>query len=111
MCMRSHPRYVLHFGLPRDFRLSYDGPQPMPNGSVLTAFHNQVTIEGPSREAVFDDATVMFRAILTMTRAPVAVAARLQTPSSGSDAWSIIIGADVAFSPTGLDPHFPRAVA
>jgi hypothetical protein len=107
--MRSPPRYVLQFALPADFRLSYDGPQPMAGGSLFEAFHSQVTISGPSREAVFDDAAVMFRAVLTMTRSPVSVAARLQTPS-GADSWSIILGADVAFSPTSLDPHFPRQV-
>ncbi len=69
-----------------------------------------IRIRGDSREAVFDAASDLVRHIPGSNQ-PLSIAAILHTPErpSGFDRWSIIIGADVAFSPTGLDPHFPRA--
>jgi hypothetical protein len=28
----------------------------------------------------------------------------------GSDSWSIIVGAEIAFSPTAVEPHIPPVV-
>lgn len=71
-----------------------------------------VKIRGPSREAVFAEATC-FLQLAERPPGPIAIAATLTCPApvSGTDRWSIIVGADVAFSPTSLDPHFPNANA
>lgn len=100
--MSSSPgSYRLSFALPRDWRLSYGGPQPAANGCLLTIQH---------RDAVFEDAAALFRSVLQMAPGPLSIAATLETPH-GKDTWSIILRADVAFSPTSLDPHFPRAAS
>ncbi len=111
MVVRSSPgSFRLSFALPRDWRLSYDGPQPLAHGSFLTVQLYLVAVQGPSREGVFEDAATLFRTVIDMTRAPLAIAATLETPW-GKDTWSVILGADVAFSPTSLDPHFPKAAS
>ncbi len=107
--MSSSPgSYRLSFALPRDWRLSYGGPQPAANGCFLTIQHYLVAVQGRSRDAVFEDAAELFRSVLRMAPGPLSIAATLETPH-GKDTWSIILKADVAFSPTSLDPQFPRA--
>jgi hypothetical protein len=106
----SPPSFRLSFALPRDWCLSYDGPQPLAHGCFLTVQHYLVAVEGRSREAVFEDAATLFRSVLAMAPGALSIAATLETPH-GKDTWSIILKADVAFSPTSLDPHFPRAAS
>jgi hypothetical protein len=86
-----------------------------------------VQILGPSREAVFEVAGLVLRQACD-DLPPQAIAARLytlppeqradgrdwlhvSTPHGAADGWTIITGADVAFSPTALDPYFPKAAA
>lgn len=70
-----------------------------------------VSIEGPSRERVFEQAARFIR-VHAKGLPPQAIAAVLQTPPAyappGRDGWSIIVGADVSFSPTAIEPHLPR---
>lgn len=70
-----------------------------------------IRIRGASREVVFDAASALVRG--WPRDMPRSVSAILHTPTrpSGFDRWSIIIGADVAFSPTGLGAEFPRVPA
>jgi hypothetical protein len=107
--MRSRPGlFRLSFALPAGWLLSYNGPQPLAHGCFCEVARYLVSIQGPSREAVFDDAATVFRALMGITGEPLSIAGTLETPH-GRDTWSIILNADVAFSPTSLDPHFPRA--
>ena len=103
--------YRLGFALPADFVVTDGGPQPSPAGCTLQSFKNMVVITGPSRDAVFEKATELLRAIRAMTRQPMSITADLETPGPvpRRDSWTIVVGADVAFTPTGLDPYFPRA--
>jgi len=67
-----------------------------------------VVITGPSREAVFDQAARLLR-IAGKDSAPVSIAAVLCTPAplSGRDNWSVIVNADIAFSPTSMPLELP----
>lgn len=116
--MRCHPAsYRLSFLLPKGTAASSGCHQPSDDGCRLTITHRLIVeILGPSREAVFEHATLFLR-VCASGRTPMSIAATLETPSGPgwcgqrSDTWSIIVGADVAFSPTSLDPHFPKQVA
>lgn len=68
-----------------------------------------VKILGPSRERVFECASALLR-FACEGRGRLSIAATLQSPAPGSgvDSWSIIVGADIAFSPTAIDPYFPN---
>lgn len=114
--MRSHPgSFRLSFLLPSGIRAESGCHQPSDDGCRLTVIHRvMVEILGPSRESAFDHATRFLR-VSCRGRPPLSIAATLETPSGPgwgsikrSDTWSIIVGADVAFSPTSLGPHFPR---
>jgi hypothetical protein len=108
--VRTSPGQIrLAFLLPIDFDLAYDGPQPAANGCFLKMIGPVVEVVGRSREAVFEAATPLLLIINQMLERPISIAATLQSPPCSTDAWSIIVGADIAFSPTSLDPHFPRA--
>jgi hypothetical protein len=107
--MRCHPgSYRLSFLLPAGVKVEPGSHQPSPEGCVLHADGSIIVIAGPSREATFEHATRLLR-VVCRGRPPLSIAAQLSTPArpSGRDTWSIIVGADVAFSPTSLDPHFP----
>ena len=68
-----------------------------------------VRILGCSQPAVFNAAAALLQD--AVRGAPTAISAILHTPvrPSGFDRWHIIVGAPVAFTPTGLDPYFPRS--
>lgn len=109
--MRSRPAsYRLMFLLPKG--ASAVGTKTASAGCEIHVSPPMVSICGPSRERVFDLATgLIVHACQGLP--PLSIAAILVSPPpvSGSDSWSIIVGAGVAFSPTSLDPHFPRAAA
>lgn len=108
--MRSHPGlYRLSFLLPAGALACSGSHQPSPEGCLLHVTFPLVDIAGPSREAVFEHATRFLR-VSCRGRPPLSIAARLSTPGRtvGTDGWTIIVGADIAFSPTALDPHLPR---
>jgi hypothetical protein len=73
-----------------------------------------VEIGGPSREAAFDRAAELLR-LACRGLGPVSIMALLATPTGafsltsagGRDDWTTIIGADVALSPTPIDPYVP----
>jgi len=111
MWMRSHPA-VLHwsFLLPRgiDPGPPLEGVLAAP-GCRLFVIPPLVKINGFSREAVFEAATNHLRE-LKRQPGPHSIAATLKSPPpvAGTDSWHIIVGADIAFSPTSLNPHFPQ---
>jgi hypothetical protein len=108
--MRSHPAsYRLSFLLPKGVSADPGRHRPSPDGCILTVAGPMAEILGPSREATFEHATRFLR-VVCRGRPPLSIAAVLETPvqPAGRDSWSIIVGADVSFSPTALDPHFPR---
>jgi hypothetical protein len=78
-------------------------------GVFLTVGHGGlVTVEGPSRERVFDQAARFLR-VAGKGHAPIAIAAVLRSPCGRADGWQAILGADVAFAPCSIDPHLPAA--
>ncbi len=107
MCMRSHPglfdlSFLLAPGVKRPRSCE------MPGGRTsLEVDGPLLRLRGHSREAVFNDAARLMTALNFPN--PSAIAGILHTPQrpSGFDRWQIIVGARVAFSPTGLDPYFP----
>lgn len=104
--MRSNPvAYRLTFLLPRVSPAPASGERlPDARGCTLSVHRaGLVQICGASREAVFDRGAEFIRDELGGSPRPFSIAAVLAGPS-GRDAWSIIIGADVAFSPTSLPP-------
>ena len=108
--MRCHPgSYRLSFLLPAGVKVDRGSHQPSPHGCLLHVDGPLIEIVGPSREATFEHASRLLR-VACKGRPPLSIAADLRTPArpSGRDTWSIIVGADIAFSPTSLDPHFPR---
>jgi hypothetical protein len=113
--MRQFPRpYRLTFFLPRE--LGRGVPQghhaPCADGcTVQVEPPGLVMIAGPSRDATFEQAARLLRIAVRRRpqREPLSIAAILDSPDpSGRDSWSIAVGADVAFSPTGLGVHFPQ---
>lgn len=109
--MRSHPgSFDLSFLVPRAVLLGIAKAEvSATHGCKVELDLPLVRVHGDSREAVFNCAAELVRGI---SRQPTSISAILHTPSrpSGFDRWCIIIGADVAFSPTGLDAHFPQAM-
>jgi hypothetical protein len=110
--MRSHPgSYRLSFMLPTGVSIDRAvasavcaDPEFIVAGCTVRLSLPLVKIAGPSRDAVFD-AT----AVLLQRGWSAAALVQSPGPAAGTDSWSIIVGANVAFSPTSLDPHFPRA--
>jgi hypothetical protein len=124
--MRSDPRsargegracgcelpYRLTFWLPPQIaaRALAGAHRPCCNGCALTVSTiGFVTIEGPSRERVFDQARRLLR-VCAKREPAFSIPATLETPLRdrfgrpypGRDSWSIIVNARVAFSPTRL---------
>lgn len=73
----------------------------------------QVRITGPSRRKLFDQAGAWLR---MAAKGHIAAGNAMQIPAivtaparvcAGSDSWTIVVGADVAFAPTGLGAEFP----
>ena len=101
--------FHLSFLLPKGitFRPAVDGHFASP-GCSFRISHPLVKILGPSREALFAAATAFLRSLV---RAPgaLSITALLSSPApaGGSDGWTIIVGADIAFSPTGLGAWLP----
>lgn len=109
--MRCHPgSFHLSFLLPRGVAADSGSHAPSEAGCSMRVLPPLVKISGPSREAVFEHATRLLR-VSCRGQAPLSIASTLVSPLpvSGSDSWQIHVGADVAFSPTSLDPYFPRA--
>lgn len=70
------------------------------------AVHAEVV--GPSREAVMTTAAAFLRSL--GPGEPRTLHAVLESPAgapSGRDGWSVIVGADVAFAATSIDPFLP----
>lgn len=83
--------------------------QPCLHGCVLhVSEHGLVQIDGPAREQVFAQA-IRFLRVVAKGRPPLAFPGTLRSPCGRRDSWSIIVGADVAFSPTSIEPHMAEA--
>jgi hypothetical protein len=121
--MRSCPAsHILTFLTPPGARIEPGFRIDSPHGCILEVGRTGlVTILGPSREAVFELAARLLRAACRGLP-PASVSARLyQARPHGDlaegrdwlelpgpvDGWTIIIGAEVAFSPTAIDPYLP----
>lgn len=107
--MRPAPEPLkLTFLLPDGAAVTPGFHQPSPEGCALAVAWPLIEISGPSRRAVLDQAARLLR-LSCRHLPPLSIAAFLTTPGrpAGRDSLTIIVGADVAFSPTGLDPEFP----
>ena len=112
--MRGSPAaYRLSFMLPASVFLGVQPGrhQPCLHGCLLTvAPAGLVTITGPSRQSVFDQAARFLR-VHCKGCGPQSIAAVLVSPPvycpAGRDSWSIIVGASVAFAPTALGAEIP----
>lgn len=119
--MRNDPgRYRLKFLLPHGVNV-VPGQQPADSYCAIEmGYAGNVSITAPSREAAFELATKLLRQIWhenaeLQTRPPIAIAAVLESPCAdrfnrpyaAKTSWSVIIGADVAFSPTAILPYLP----
>jgi hypothetical protein len=95
--------------LPRGLAAIEGTPAPSDDGCTLEIDGPLVRVRGGSREAVFEHATRLLKIAHGGQGRPLAISAILHSPSrpSGFDRWSIIVGAEVAFSPTALDPWLP----
>lgn len=101
--------YRLSFLLPPAlaFSVAPGRHQPCLHGCVLNVHRDaNVTIEGPSRERVFDQARRFLR-LITKGMTQRQIDAVLYTPPSdgcrgGRDPWSIIVNAEVAIVPTAM---------
>lgn len=99
-------QYRLTFLLPD--RLAFAVPvgrhQPCLAGCVLDVDRaGLVSIFGLSREQIFAQCRRFMR-LVARGHGPLSIAAVLTSPlPPGRDAWQIIVGADVAFAPTGLE--------
>jgi hypothetical protein len=110
--------YRLYFMLPDSIAWAVPSGrhQPCLHGCVLEVSRTGlVTIEGPSRERVFDQARRFFR-VHAKGHPPASIGAVLCSPRGGlsvhavdppvrvrrpaRDGWSIAVGADVVFSPS-----------
>jgi hypothetical protein len=102
----------LLFTLPNTLRLSVPlgRHQPCIAGCILTvSAAHQVAIEGPHRDAVFDQAR-RFLKVHAKGHGPLVILGILSTPASsmiadsrgGRDSWQIIVGAEIAIVPTSM---------
>lgn len=109
--MRTTPEFRLIFLLPDQlaFAVPAGRHQPCLHGCVLAIDRlGRVTISGPSRERVFDQASRFLR-IHSKGKVPMSIAAQLVTPTGAfggpaTDKWSIAVNAEVAFTPSAMDP-------
>lgn len=104
--------YRLTFPLPPilALRVKSGRHNPCLHGCVLTVERGAVSIEGPSRQVVFEQARRFFR-VEAKKLDPFKVGAVLVTPRnealgmpSGSDGYSIIVGSDVTIAATRIEP-------
>lgn len=85
--------------------------QPCLHGCVLRVDRGgTVTVEGPSRPRVFEQAARFLR-MVAKGMPPVAIAAWLASPCDRRDGWQIIVNAEVSFAPTAIEPHLADQAA
>lgn len=114
--------YRLTFSLPKSLWASAipGYHQPCLEGCQVAIMRGYVVfVEGPSKELVFDQARRILR-IICKGHIAVELPARLESPLRdrfgrpypGRDTWSIIVNAEIAFTPTSLSSNImetPRA--
>jgi hypothetical protein len=86
-------------------------------GCLVTVGRNGfVVVDGTSREGVFEQTGRFLRQLLKVLRdagnvpPATSIAGRLRGPT-GEDSWQIVIGAEVAFAPGGIEAQFPAGEA
>ncbi len=117
--MRSDPEvYRLKFQLPAGAAADPPGSVAAdPECALIVSHAGHITIEAPARERAFALAGRFLRLACRSSQLPLSIAATLESPgrdrfgrpTSPRDSWSIIVGADVAFSPTSMPPEFVPA--
>jgi hypothetical protein len=69
-----------------------------------------VTVDGPSRERVFEQ-TARFLRLITRRNPPPPISIAAALRGRHSDSWQIVIGADISFVPTGMEVQFTSGAA
>lgn len=106
--------YRLTFMLPASLqlRVPLGRHSPCLHGCVVTVEPvGLVAMEGPSRERVFEQATRFFR-VHARGLPALTVSSSLESPAKycppGRDTWKIVIGAEISFACTPLDPEIAK---
>ncbi len=115
--MQSFPDLVsLSFLLPdgADPQRAAAHYRPLYDGNFTLYAAGLATFGADSRRAVFTNAAAFIREL--SLSGPVEIAATVITAGapgmpSGRDGWTLIVGAEVAFCPTGLGAQFPALPA
>lgn len=113
MVASVYPAYRLSFRLPASLAFATRAGvwHPCLAGTlVLVGEAGLVTVDGKSRELVFNQTARFFRAI-AKDRPPIIIAAHLIGPERRRDSWTITLNAAVSFAPTGLGTEIPGAAA
>jgi hypothetical protein len=112
--MRSSPgSFRLSFLLPPGVTAAPDTYSGWVPHCAVEIDRLRAVITGPSKDAVIEQAARLVR-VICLGRRDLSIDATLESPPplSGRDAWTIVVGADIAFLPTGLGALFPeRAIA
>jgi hypothetical protein len=77
-------------------------------GCLLTVDRGGLmTITGPSRTKVFEQADRFLRVLLRRNPPPpLSIAATLTSPCGVRDGWQVIVNAEISFAPTALEASF-----
>lgn len=78
---------------------------PCLHGCLLTVLPGGVlTITGPSRERVFEQADRFLRILIRRNPPPpLSIAATVTSPCGVRDGWQVIINAEISFAPTAIE--------
>lgn len=111
MVMRSSapPSYRLSFLLPQGLSPRLGAYADWVPGCVVEIDRAQAVVLGPSCQRLFEQTARLVR-VICYGKGPFSIAACVESPPpiSGRDGWTIIVGADIAFSPTALGSTFPN---
>lgn len=113
--MRDAYRLTFHLPPILALRVKSGRHNPCLHGCLLTVDRGVVSIEGPSRQQVFEQARRFFR-VEAKKLDPFTISAVLVSPRdealgmpSGSDGYSIIVGSDVTIAATRVEPNISAA--
>lgn len=103
--------YRLTFMLPATLALLTTPGRHCPclMGCLLTVERGGlITVDGTSREGVFEQTARFLRHPIRRNPPPPTSIASVLAGPGGRDSWNIVFGADVAFSPGGVEPYLPN---
>ncbi len=102
----ADPRCRLTMLLPPALALVPEGVQhPCLMGCLLTVGRGGlVTIDGPSRDKVFEQAARFLQILIRRNPPPpTSIAATMTFPCGVRDGWQVIVNSEISFAPTGIE--------